>query len=71
MHVSACWIKAFVFWLLNKIVAGNGKGSKDKNDREEAVQGKEVVSYWLLASDLTDTYQECCSHKTRAATCDY
>lgn len=34
MQVSACWIKVFLSCLLNKTVAGNRKGSKDKSDRE-------------------------------------
>lgn len=41
MHVSACWIKAFIFRLLNKTVAGNGKGSKDKNDKDKRRQYRE------------------------------
>lgn len=45
------------------------RGAKTRMTRiEEAVQGKEVVSYWLLAWDLTDTYQECCSYKRHATT---
>lgn len=48
------------------------RGAKTRMTKiEEAVQGKEVIPYRLLASNLTDTYQECCSHKNHAATCNY
>lgn len=45
MHVSACWIKAFIFRLLNKTVAGNGKGSKDKNDKDKRRQYREKKQF--------------------------